>query len=925
MNTRQATGREARSTGGSESPLADPDVNPARDVAWHAFDILTVESRLDARASGLTSDEVQKRLVRFGPNEVESDTAPSALVMLLNQVRSPLVIILAVAGVVTTALAEYSDAIVIGAVVILNTVVGYIQERQAEHSVQSLLHLVSPRARVIRAQEDHEIASRELVPGDVVLLESGARIPADLRLVTTSSLQVDESALTGESIPVAKSTALLPEATVLADRTNLAYAGTTVTSGRGRGYVIGTGRQTELGVIARDVHMIKETATLLQLRMERLARVIGVVVIVCAVAAFAIGITTGRSLSEMFLVSVALAVSAVPEGLPIAFTITMAVGVRRMARRRAIVRRLPSVETLGSTTVIGSDKTGTLTENVMTVRQIWTADGVTTLSGIWDGQRADGIDEVQPDALNHNAPLSLTLLAGMLTNEAKIATAEDGLHMQGDPTESALLIVASRFGLDPDEEREAYRTISELPFEPERQFSASVRERDGKHVIFVKGAPERVLAMSNALLTGQDSTPLDSELVHQAAHDMAVQGLRVLAMAYRVLSPAAGELHELGAPQSLTLLGLQGMADPPRAGARGAIAACRDAGIRVVMITGDHAATARAVGRELGIGDNESVVMTGPDVEALDDDALRDQAGATDLYARVTPEQKLRIVRALQAEGNVVAVTGDGVNDAPALKAADIGIAMGKRGTDVAKESADIVLADDNFVSIAAAVEEGRVTFDNIRKVVAFLFGTNAAEVLTIVVALALNWPLPLIAAQILWLNLVTDSLQVMALAFEPGEPDVMMHSPRGRNAGILSRVLWERVAMTSIVMTVGTLALFRWELSRTGSEGRAQAAALTVLVLFQMFQALSARSPTRSVFRMHPFSNLLLLLAIAVSIVVHLVALNLSVTQNLLRIEPLEPAVWLRIVLIASTVLIAAEVHKRFRRDAETAPGQLR
>lgn len=685
-----------------------------------------------------------------------------------------------------------------------------------------------------------------------------------------------------------------------------------MTSGRGRGYVIATGRQTELGTIAREVHEVRQTATPLQERMERLARVVGIVVLVCAVAAFGIGTVARRSPSEMFLIAVALAVSAVPEGLPIAFTITLAVGVRRMARRRAIVRRLPSVETLGSTTIIGSDKTGTLTENVMTVRQIWTAGG-------WDGSTTDGLAEIQRDRLDPADPRYLTLLTGMMTNEAEVAQTEDGLRLQGDPTEAALLIAASRFGLEPDEERAAYRTVAEVPFEPERQFSASVCERDGKLFLFVKGAPERVLAMCDTQLTNDGPARLDPELVQFAAHDMASVGLRVLAMAYQALPATPVDLDGLESPHGLSLLGLQGMADPPRAGAREAIAACRDAGMRVVMITGDHAATAHAIGRELGIAQDDSLVMTGADVEAIDDTELRARVSAVDVFARVAPEHKLRIVRALQANGHVVAVTGDGVNDAPALKAADIGIAMGKRGTDVAKESAGMVLADDNFVSIAAAVEEGRVTFDNIRKVVAFLFGTNAAEVLTIVIALALDWPLPLIAAQILWLNLVTDSLQVMALAFEPAEPNVMVRSPRGRDAGILTRVMWERVAITSVVMTAGTLALFRWELDRTGSERIAQTAALTAMVLFQMFQALNARSPSRSLFHMNPLSNPVLLVAIVASIAVHAGALYLSSTQYLLRVEPLSLTVWIQAFLVASTVLVAAEIHKYVRRDDES------
>ena len=887
----------------------------SRQTNWHSLSAPEAESRLLTSTHGLSNQEASARIGRYGPNQVEAVGGPSQLAMLLNQIRSPLVLVLIVAGVVTALLGEYADSVVIIAVVILNTIVGFVQERQAERSIRSLLLLVGPRAHVIRERKDMEIDSRELVPGDVVLLESGARVPADLRLMVTTSLQIDESTLTGESVPVVKHIDPLPIAAGFGERSNLAYAGTTVTSGRGRGYVFATGRLTQIGEIALAVGEVGKTATPLQLRLDRLARNVGVAVAVCAVLAFLIGIATGRSASEMFLIAVALAVSAVPEGLPIAVTITLAVGVRRMARRRAIVRRLPSVETLGSTTVIGSDKTGTLTENLMTVRQIWTSDGPATLPRNWDGYSADGAEQYGPEGLLEGSPRQLTLLTGVLTNEAVVSRDEDGFTIQGDPTEAALLIAATRFGLDPDADREAYRMIAEVPFEPERQFSASVRQRDDRRLLLVKGAPERVMAMCVSVLTAGGPEPLDHESIQAAAHDLASEGQRVLAMAYKEIAAGAHDLENIDEPKGLTLLGLQGMSDPPREGAREAIATCQTAGIRVVMVTGDHIATARAISRELGIGGEHPTVLTGSEVEAINDEEMRSLIGTIDIYARVAPLHKLRIVRALQADGNVVAVTGDGVNDAPALKAADIGIAMGKRGTDVAKEASDMVLTDDNFVSIAAAVEEGRITFDNIRKVLYFLFGTNGAEVLTILIALALDWPLPLIAAQILWLNLATDSLQVMALAFEPGEPDVMARHPRPKEAGILSRLLWERVGLATIVMTAGTLVLFRTELTRTGSVQTAQTAALTTMVLFQMFQAMNARSESRSVFRLNPLGNPLLFIAIFVSIGMHAAALYLSPTQYLLRVEPLDIEAWGRALLAASTIVLVTEAHKLLRR----------
>lgn len=881
-----------------------------RPPDWHALPEPEVAARLRTRPGGLTSAEARERLARYGPNEIDEARGPSRLATLVAQFRSPLVQVLIVAIVLTAVVGEYADTIVIGAVILLNAIVGYAQERGAERSVRALQALVNPHSRVVRDHEELEIESRELVPGDVVRLEAGGHAPADLRLTAVAALQVDESALTGESAPVRKEPGALPPATEFAERTNLVFMGTTIASGRGRGYVVATGRQTELGRIARSTQEASHGKTTFQERADRLARVIGAVVVGCAALTFGVGVLAGRSVTEMFLIAIAMSVSAIPEGLPIAVTIALAIGVRRMARRRAIVRRLPSVETLGSVTVVGTDKTGTLTENVMTVREIWTAEGAVSLTGARDGAPVAGDDPVDPDG-----PLGQTLLAGVLTNEAVIAPNGDGLNVQGDPTEAALLFAALRFGFQPGDLQRDHRVLAELPFEPEQQFSASIRDCGGERRLFVKGAPERVLAMCERGLTRNGPAPLDTRAVHDATHALADRGLRVLAMASRSLRAGTPAHEELAAPRGLTFLGLQGMADPPRPGAQEAIAACGAAGIRVVMVTGDHVTTARAIGRELGIAVNGEAVVTGSAVEAMDDDALRAAVAETGIFARVSPEQKLRIVRGLQERGHVVAVTGDGINDAPALKAADVGIAMGRRGTDVAKDAADIVLTDDNFVSIAAAVEEGRVTFDNIRRVAYFLFGTNGAEVLIILVALALGWPLPLIAAQILWLNLVTDSLPVMALAFEPGDPGVMALRPRGRSVGVLSRRLWERVIVSTVVMTAGSLALFRWELHTTGSERIAQTTMLTTMMLFQMFQALNARATRRWLFRLNPFGNPWLFLAIALSIAIHAAALYLSPTQRLLRVEPLDMSTWLWAVAVSLSIIVAVEAHKLLRR----------
>jgi Ca2+-transporting ATPase len=583
-----------------------------------------------------------------------------------------------------------------------------------------------------------------------------------------------------------------------------------------------------------------------------------------------------------------------------------------MARRNAIIRRLPAVETLGSTSVIGSDKTGTLTENRMTVQKIWAGGRIHELV---DGPRPDAAGD-SGEALAESRPLYLTLLAGALTNEADISLTAAGYETRGDPTEAALLVAAARLGVEPAEARARYPVYAEIPFESERQYSAAIRVRDGQHVLFVKGAPERVLAMSRRLLTADGPVELDHAAVHAAAAMLASEGLRVLGMAYAVLD-APPPPDRVGEPHGLTFLGLQGSMDPPRTGVRDAIAGCQASGIRVVMITGDHAATALAIGARLGIAARDAAVLTGVELAAMDDATLRARVPEVAIYARVAPEHKLRIVQALQSHGEVVAVTGDGVNDAPALKAAQIGVAMGRSGTDVAREAADMVLADDNFVSIVAAVEEGRITFDNLRKVTFFLVSTGAAEVTAILTTLVAQWPLPLLPAQILWLNLVTNGLQDVALAFEPGEPGVRARPPRRPEEGIVSPLLWERTVVAGLVMAVGTLALFWWELQASGQLARAQTVALTTMVLFQVFHVGNARSERRSVLALSPWSNPFLFMATAAALLVHVVALYLPPTQVLLRVEPLDVNAWIRMGVVASTILVAMETHKLIRDAA--------
>ncbi len=886
---------------------------PDPAMAWHALATAAVEAALGTSHAGLTEAEAAARLERDGPNALEEVKPPSNVAILVHQFQSPLIYILMIAAGVTILLGEYIDAGVIAAVLALNATIGFVQERGAERSVRALMGLVAPRAHVIRDGVEREIGSEELVVGDLVTLESGRRVPADLRLVVTTALAIDESLLTGESVAVGKRDVVLDEAVIVADRKNMAWNGSVVTTGRARGYVVATGIRTELGRIAESIRTEHGAETPLQQRMSRFAKIIGVVVGMAALVSVIIGVAIGESLTDMFMVAVALAVAAIPEGLPVVFTITLALGVRRMARRKAIVRRLPAVETLGSTTVIGSDKTGTLTENRMTVTEIWVPDG--TAVAVRHGPEAGGPagERGLPEPAG---ALRRALAAGALANEATARpTGDGGFETRGDPTELALLVAAHRLGLDPEALAAGEETVVELPFEPERRYSAAWTRRDGTTTAWVKGAPERLLELATHAEGPDGPTELDRAAVLDAAHEMAGRGLRVLAMAYRPnVEPPAGDA-ETPDPEGLVIAGLQGMIDPPRDGVLASIERCQRAGIRVVMITGDHAATARAIAAELGIAAADAPVLTGAELAQLDEASLRGRVGAVSVYARVAPDQKLRIVKALQASGEVVAVTGDGVNDAPALKAAEIGVAMGQAGTDIAREAADIVLADDNFTSIFAAVEEGRVTFANLRKVTFFLISTGAAAILLILTSLLLGWPLPMLPAQLLWLNLVTNGLQDVALAFEPGEPGAARRPPRPRNEGVISALLWERTVIAGIVMGVGTLLMFRWELDVTGSLEAARTVALTTMVLFQAFQAFNARSETRSVFRMSPRTNPFLLASVVGALAIHAAALYLPPTQFILRVEPIDLEAWARIILVASTLVVAMEIHKAVRR----------
>ena len=883
-------------------------------MRWYQMDTEAVLTESGTRPEGLTTSEVEERLQRFGPNGLPEEEGLSRLKILLHQFTSPLIYILIVSAAVTAILKEYIDTGVILAVVIINAIVGYLQEHKAETSVRALKRMIVPKARVIRDGSEVEIPSEELVPGDIVLLASGARVPADLRLIEINELRADEAALTGESLPVEKTVGAITEEDLTAgDQTNMTFMGTSIVNGRGRGIVVETGRTTMLGQIARDVKELSITETPLQQKIVKFAHFIGFLVLASASAIIILGLFLGISLKDLFTTAVAAAVATIPEGLPIVVTVTMAIGITRMARSNAIVRRLAAVETLGSTTIICSDKTGTLTKNEMTVKAVY--DGCSAFEVTGSGYDPEGeiLHDWETCSEEPLKELHALLRIGLLCNESRLIQEDGRLRVDGDPTEGALIVSAMKGGLDPGEERRRYPQTGIIPFESDHGFMATLHQHSDGKIIFVKGAPERVLDMCSSLPSGE---AIDRAKVLRTAEHFAEDGLRVLAMAYKNAgTDVNGEGFTRGRLGSdLILAGLQGMIDPPRPEAVDAIRGCREAGIRVAMITGDHAVTASAIGRMIGLGESGSPAITGKELERMSDDDLFGKVQETSVYARVSPQHKLRIVQQYMRHGEIVAVTGDGVNDAPALKAAHIGAAMGKTGTDVAREAADMVVTDDNFASIFHAVEEGRIVFDNIRKVTVFLIPTGFAAILSILACMFLGIPIPFVAAQLLWINLVANGLQDVALAFEPGEKDIIKRQPRSPKEGIMSRLMLERSVLVGVLISAGVIYNFHDALAQGSSVEHARTIAMTTMVIFQFFHAWNSRSETRSVFRLNPLSNPFLFYSMIVASLAQIAVIYVPTLQWVFRTDNLSGGEWLRIIAVAVSAIAAVEIEKLLR-----------
>lgn len=885
---------------------------------WYNLTVTEVLSRLgsDPRR-GLSREEAERRLAECGPNELAERKRASAWQLFLEQFKNFLIIILLVAVALSAVLGEVADAIVIFVIVLFAAGLGFYQEYRAERAMEALKRMAAPQARVIRDGQEMTIAACELVPGDIVLLGTGDRVPADMRLIEAVNLKTDEAPLTGESTPVEKTVEPVQGEVAVGDRVNMAFMGTVVVYGRGKGVVTATGMATEFGKIAGLLGEVEKERTPLQINLDRLGKYIGIGALVLCFVLAGIGVVRGHEVLEMVIWGVSLAVAAVPEALPAVVTISLALGVQRMVKRHALIRKLPAVETLGCTTFICSDKTGTLTQNQMTVKRIFVDDGFVEITG--SGYEPKGgfyRDGVALD-VEQERGLKLLLEAVALCNDASLTCIDGIWQVKGDPTEGALIVAAAKAGLNRGELCQKLPRVGEIPFSSETKRMTTVhRLADGGLVAYSKGAPEVVLGACDHIFCRGQVEVLTAEQrgkVLQAAHVMAEGALRVLGVAYKAVPE--GDYQALD--QGMVFLGLVGMIDPPREEARKAVKLCEQAGVKSVMITGDHKVTAVAIARELGML-KDGIALAGEELDAMSDEEFERLAEKVEVYARVSPAHKLRVVEALTKKGHVVAMTGDGVNDAPALKRADIGVAMGITGTDVSKEAADMVLTDDNFASIVAAVEEGRAIFDNIKKYLMYLLSSNTGEILLMAVAILFGpliglpaGAIPLIAIQILFVNLVTDGLPAIALSVDPAAPDIMQRKPRPRGQGVFTMPVAVLILVGGIWSCLVNLGIFKWALDVGKSMVEAQCLCFLTLIMIQFFKAYNFRSERHSVFKIGMFKNKWLNLAVGSQVLLMLLIIYLPFFQRVFHTYPLDWFDWLLSILLSLSIFPVLELSK--------------
>ncbi|MGR5065102.1 cation-transporting P-type ATPase [Photobacterium sp. DNB22_13_2] len=889
---------------------------------WHHYSIQRTFEAVSSHPDGLSTSEADHRRRHHGPNKLPDPQRRSILVRFLFQFNNLLIYVLLAVMLITGLLGHWLDTGVIAGVVLINAIIGFIQEGRAEDALKAIQKMLSPSAEVIRNSQQQTIAVENLVVGDIVLLQSGDRIPADLRLCRAKGLQISEAALTGESVAVDKQCEPVTYQSDLANRACMAYSGTLVTHGIGTGIVVATGVKTELGQISELVSKVRSTQTPLLKQIALFSRWLTATILTLATATFSYGVLIrDYPLTNMFLAAVSLAVAAIPEGLPAIMTITLAIGVERMARRKAVIRRLPAVETLGAVTVICTDKTGTLTRNEMTVRTIITVDNHYTLSGTgYDphGILTCGNQTVFPET---GSPLLQTIEAAVLCNDATLRKEKHEWLIHGDPLEGALLVAGTKIGLDAAGVKNQYPRTDLIPFESEHRFMATLHHsHDGQAFIFLKGAPERILEMCHQQLTASGPVPVQPDYWLSMIEQQAQNGQRLLAIAYRAAQKDQVELTFDDMGDQFIMLGLFGLIDPPREEAIESVHICNKAGIRVKMITGDHALTARAVARQIGLS-NAQETLTGHQMDQLSNEELFEVATQIDIYARVNPKHKMRLIKILQQHHHIVAMTGDGVNDAPALKRSDIGTAMGKNGTEAAKEASEMVLADDNFATITAAVEEGRAVYDNLRKAILFILPTNGGEALIILTAVLLGFPqLPLTPVQILWVNMITAVTLALSLAFEPKESSLMQRLPRPPSQPLLNNHLIWRVVFVSIIIMGGTLGLFQWELTHHADIERARTIAVNTLVMFEVFYLFNSRFILAPICRRQDIvGNRYVLLAIAALSVFQLGFTYLPIMQTLFGTYAIEMSAWPQIIVVASSVFILVEVEKAIMRKYQS------
>ncbi len=901
--------------------MTSPSGTPDHRRPWHAWDAESVFAALSSRAEGLTGEQAATRLGRYGPNRLEPVYRRNILQRLLRQFNSTLIYVLLGAALFSAVLRHWTDAAVILVVVFINAVIGFIQEGKAERALTAIHDILPQSATVRRDGHWQELDADHLVPGDVISLQAGDKVPADIRLFYCKNLQVDEAVLTGESLPAVKGTAACAINALQGERSSMAYSGTLVTAGQGHGMVTTTGDRTEIGHINELMNKVRTADTPLLRHIERFSKQLTTVILTLGLGTFAFGMVVWNyNHVEMIFAAIGLSVAAIPEGLPAILTITLAIGVQRMTRYKVIIRRLPAVETLGSVTVICTDKTGTLTRNEMTVQIAVGGGAAFEITG--SGYNSAG--RIFMDAESVAAadfPVLRELARGAtLCNDSALRIEADRPDFHGDPTEIALLAFGLKAGLHPVHDNELSSRIDTIPFEPERRYMATLhRDHSGHQWIYVKGAPEKILEICTTQRMPAGDIPLQPDTLRAQMEKMAAQGLRLLAIAVKTADPQCHTLEFGIMDYGFCLLGIVGMIDPPREEAVQALRECREAGIAVKMITGDHAGTAASIGARIGIGDGKTV-LTGAQMDRLDPQQLAEAVKRVDIFARTSPEHKLRLVNALKAAGEIVAMTGDGVNDAPALRRADIGVAMGRKGTRVAVEASEMVLADDNFASIVHAVKEGRTVYDNIRKSLLFILPTNGGEALTVILAVLSGIALPVTALQILWVNLVTEVTLSLALAFEPAEARTMQRPPRPPREPILSGLLLWRVGFVSLIVVTGVFGLFFWHYSHGAPLEQARTVAVNVLVTFHIFYLFNTRYLHASALHARVLrGNIYVWLTISVLLVLQLAFTYAPPMREWFGTRPLSPGDWLGIIAVCSSVFILVELEKKLQTAWQT------